>query len=258
MAELPTEVPYSMLAWEKMEGKLPAIVVARSGMKRWPRSLAHYSPEEVFSFLEGSKRFEGQEIWPIYVDCDGDALFFEYETEGMPKDKTRFTDRLRTYRDVDLACRGTSELIPTVIATPTGQPLGLAYSNTLSLNENLKPKTVLDGHKVHPPRRYLTLWSRKHGMWPKGLKAKETNPDGSLPPMLGMSSGNYLEAKDIWFAPSSKSLMIVANVPRGHGFCHEEYYNPTAKEMRAYKSCFNRWIQQLPPPEGEEFVEGDD
>lgn len=246
--ELPKKVPVNRLAWEKMrtdpdkEPEIPTAVIGRGPKRAWARRL-EYRTKESLTELALLRDVEAGVLREILVDCDGDAICYRMLVEGDPKRRTEFIMPITLTDDLGVIDWGEDwkRLVPTVLTTPRGAPLGIAYSNRYSAIENFRVKNIVypDG-KASYPKRIMTLWSRRRGMWPKGLMVpKGLGPTEQLPDELEVSSGNYLEFDRMFYAPGCDALLITAAVPRGHGFCHETYRTVGRKD-KAYKSCFHR------------------
>lgn len=243
---LPGDVTLDMLKWDN-EGMIPTAVTGRGPKRAWARALEYHTREDLRRLLEEERLVGGRPVDSIMVDCDGDALYYEYPIDGNPKHVTHFTEKIKDVRDVDATVyrkRHCQELIRTVITTKGGIPLGIEYSNRQSLIDSMKPKRlIVPPGRIVPPAKYLTLM-RNGNRWPKGLKVPEgLEPDDPLPEVLEPSSGIYVAFDSAFYSPRCKALLMVATVPRGHWFCHE-----------GYKGCFNRYLV-LEEWETEEEVE---
>ncbi len=260
-------VSEDFLNLEKMESKIP-VVLTRGRL--YPGSIGLF-------YTNGSLE-EAPSPWgePLktgryfMADCDGDALWVikPIDVPNLLEDISEsYLDHLQWKEGIDADGQ---KLLTTAIVDVKGYPLGVAYSSLQSAKENFIPKRVIKhGLIPHPSGtrtiergtqeieiesscNILTLRSRSRGIWPKGLKNPNKNKDAPLPETLELSSGNYLLFRGMRTNKEGDALLIWAEVPEGHGFCHESYlckkgvmtiYKGEApKEATPYRSCFHRII----------------
>lgn len=249
-----TAVSEDFLDFEKTGNNMPVIIATGSQepegveliyincMERL-RSLTRNGPDESLAM----------------PDCDGDALWVRKRSifygfpnlvdEGMLKDLSWGKSKIKA---------DGQKLLTTALLDTQGYPLGVAYSSQQSARENFIPKEI--GGKIgntngcDGSENVVTLRSRSRGIWPKGLKNPNTAPDDPLPERLDESSGNFLVFKAMYTTREGDALLIQAEVPDGHGFCHESYlYEENIQSFRVYendsyapigaipyRSCFHR------------------
>lgn len=272
-----------VLDFKKMNGRIPRVVttIYLHPTTLMPARDVYFSIlTEVDLWLTPPHR-----LTTSMVDCDGDAVWTEYPfsvfdeiagrlaSVGLSPFRTECREEdineLKWYQagqDLRSVPKHYAQdrgqlLIPTVIVDGNNHPLGITYSSRQSLKENFRPKEVAG---VEGPLRAVTLHSRSRGIWPKGLKNPNDDRNASLPDRLEQSSGNYLIFRGLKSVHNGTAVLIEADVPEGHGFCHERYLAETGsvtgiysdeglapRNARAYRSCFHRLLfvqDNIPEP----------
>lgn len=288
-------VSADFLNFKKVQGRMP-VVVTQPGLAC--KISLFYAKSDIIVEQAQDLTFGSSWVYarmPVMADCDGDALFIngslDEETglgslllnspvreEDVPElysDMPAPPFASRPVREEDVpelygrprlpihAADGTG-LLTTVLVDARGMPLGVAYSSMQSAIENFRPKMLKGkGGEVSGPYCIVTLHSRSRGIWPKGLRNPNDDKASPLPDALELSSGDYLLFSRMKASRDGSKLLIEADVPEGHGFCHEAYRHitdekgaktgmevyfdekaaqATPEAATPYRSCFHRVV----------------
>jgi hypothetical protein len=264
---LPNPVPAGMLAWDKMKGKIPAAV---QRLNRYGNDvvrgdvifLAELGQEEVRGILEGKNpwgqppvkmpfhHLTGIDKGRIEADCDGDSLLIPAYAgaacDGVRGPDTIFYRDAKGPEDLDDMVWGSGGLSTVVIVDCGAEPfvLGLAYANREAAEHNFVWKRVEGpegGRKAVPAeegspeaKRLMTLWSRRRGLWIKGLTS------GQFMEFKGMRRTGE-EYRDEF---GQDALIYVVSHAPGVGFCHEKYSDlgVVGPSDGYFTSCFHRGV----------------
>jgi phosphoribosyl-AMP cyclohydrolase len=263
---LSNPVPVDSLAWEKMNGKIPTIV---KGLPLKKES-EPYRPNDVVAFLAEAteddvrKVLRGENPWgkipvePAFTtlmeiegdrtlaDCDGDAvLVYAHPTVSCDRlygSPSVFYRRINGIEDLDDITWGENGLSAAVIVGTDSTVLGLAYTNREAAGRNFDwvriegakgSRAAVPAEKNDPQaKRLMTLWSRRRGLWIKGLNS------GQFMEFQGMArTGEQYRDK---FGKDAL-LYVVAHAP-GAGFCHEKYSDMGIEGEGYIRSCFHRRV----------------
>lgn len=235
------------LDFNKVNGKMPMVLTLPESQKGEEINLR--AALEYISFMHDIKGIYGD----IITDCDGDALwarFTDMPVVNFPnpvkEDDIAHLD-WKSWKNIEVEGQ---KLITTVLIDPAddrgGYPLGVAYSNRQSLIENFRPKKL----KLNTERcdymqnlnpsialNIVTLYSRSRGIWPKGLRNPNEDKNAELPKTLEESSGNFLIFNRLFTNSEGNALLMITDIPSGHGFCHESYlYDENTKSFTIYEN----------------------
>ncbi len=255
------------LNFKKVNGRMPIVVTELAGEETNLNTGLLYIREDPHAVPSLANTYTN-----VLTDCDGDALWVTWKFPyfinmriGMTRNPYNFPTALeedgiqQLNWDEGIEVEG-QKLLTTIIMDPSdsrgGYPLGVAYSSRQSLMENFRLKRIRDRGGSLIPESYsvLTLYSRSRGIWPKGLGNPNQDKDAPLPEELEISSGNFLFFRKMFTTMQANAIMLAAEVPYRHGFCHESYlYDETAKSLtvyesdqhapkgaRLYRSCFHK------------------
>ena len=244
---LPLKLSYDSLDWAKMSGRIPAIIQDVEDGKIL--FLAEAQQDDVQKILRGENPFPGSPPYhdlrairndAIMPDCDGDALLVPAYTgacqPGCGGADGIFYERITADNLDSIAWDDT--LLTAVLIDSHNNVLGLAYTNRQAVEETLTPKRLVDspeGKQAVPAdeegQRYMTLWSRRRGLWLKGLTSGELFYSLDL----RKTGQSYRDT----FGKDALLYVVSPSAP-GVGFCHEKYSDLGQAGEGYFLSCFHR------------------